>query len=91
MDDNRLKAAKNLAAVKAFEAYTNTIKEQLGEEGLVAALDGTEHIHTGILLLDGKEVGIFCDWFFSSDRAVILRLIESRQKKRAEAQATKPS
>lgn len=80
MDETRLKAAKNLAAIKAFEAYTETIKEQVGEEGLIAALDGTEHLHTGILLLDGQEMGILCDWYFSSKRELIVGMLELRRK-----------
>lgn len=86
-----MRAAKNLAAVKAFEAYTNTIKEQLGEEGLIECLDGTEHIHTGILLLDGHEMGVFCDWFFSTNKELVRRLIETRQRKQHEAKASSPS
>ena len=85
MDDVRLKAAKNLAAIKAFEVYTNTIKEQVGEEGLIAVLDGTEHVHTAILLVEDKPMGIFCDWFFSTNIELVKRLVASRTQRAGSA------
>ncbi len=61
MTDERIKAAKNLAAVKTFEAYTNSLKESLGEEALTEALDETGHVHTAIFLAGDKAIGAYCE------------------------------
>ncbi len=78
MPDDRVKAAKNLAAVKAFEVYLDTIKETLGEEGLADILNGTDHIHTGIVLVGDKAVGVACKWHFSMSEEFIKTLLATR-------------
>lgn len=83
MTDERIKAAKNLAAVKAFEAYVETLKDALGEEGLVEVLGGTGHIHTGVLFVGDKSVAVVCEWNFSTDARVIEKMIEARTKSAA--------
>jgi hypothetical protein len=77
-DEDRMKAAKNLAAVKAFEVYLETIKSTLGEEGLAEMLDGTHHAHTGIVFMDGKAVGIYGEWRFSMNAEFVEALLASR-------------
>jgi hypothetical protein len=80
MTNERLKAAKNLAAVKAFEVYVETIKEALGEESLIDALDGTEHIHTAVLLVGEKTLAVAADWHFSTKPELVKSLVAMRTK-----------
>jgi hypothetical protein len=87
MTDERIKAAKNLAAVRAFEAYTNSLKESLGEEGLAEALDGTGHIHTALFLVGDQTIGALCEWRFSRKPETIERLLATRDQ----ARGTSPS
>jgi hypothetical protein len=80
MTDERIKAAKNMAAVKAFEAYVTALKDAVGEENLAEALGNSGHIHKGILFVGDKTVAVSCEWNFSTEKSAVGQMLQERSK-----------
>lgn len=78
MDSPKIKAAKNLAAVRALEAYARCLKEELGEPEL-ADLGGTEHLHTAIMLSGETTVALLAHWTFSTNPEVVAKCLAMRK------------
>jgi hypothetical protein len=79
MTEEQIEAAKNMAAVKALEAYGKALEEVLGEVA-PESLDQTEHIHTAVLLgKEGKAVAIISHWKFTTDPQVIAKLVKMKK------------
>lgn len=82
-----VRRAKDLAARKAFEAYAECLQTELGEEGLIEALDATAHEHEALLMLkDSKPLAVKCRWDFSAHPAVIVAAVERLKEKMAEVE-----
>jgi hypothetical protein len=74
----KIEAAKNLAAVKALEAYAQSLREQLSDQEVVD-LDHTEHVHTAILLQGETAVALCAHWSFSADPKVVAKCLAMKK------------
>ena len=73
MDEDRqtkVRAAKERAAKKAFEAYAASLEEELGSEHLADDVDASSHAHDAFLMLS-KPLYVRCTWEFSCHPAVV--------------------
>ncbi len=79
MDVAKIERAKNLAAVKALEAYAATLKIELSEDELRAIeLHNTEHVHTALMIVgDERKTGlvIVARWRFTTDPAIVAKVL----------------
>jgi REP element-mobilizing transposase RayT len=76
--EQKIKAAKNKAALAAFETYRNHLMEALKElnVNLVEALDGTAHVHSAIIVSEKDAVLSFCRWDFTADQQLVDRALQ---------------
>ena len=84
-DEEKVQRAKNIAAQKAFEAYGQALQNLLEEAGLplLESLAETTHIHTALLLEDGKVLAVRAQWDFTSDPVIIERGLEMAKQQSA--------
>ncbi len=82
----KIESAKNLAAVKALQAYTDCLREELGDEGIAQVdLNATEHVHTALLFGGAETVALIARWKFTSDPGIIARCMEIANARQAAA------
>ncbi len=82
MSNERLLRIKNLAAQRALAAYGKTLEEEFDKAGLadaralVAALDGTQHIHDAVMFLgDAPPVLVRSAWLFDTKNETIAKAL----------------
>lgn len=79
MDLAKIERAKNLAAVKALEAYAATLKAELSEDELrTMEMHNTEHVHTALMIVgDERKTGlvIVARWRFTTDPAIVAKVV----------------
>jgi hypothetical protein len=75
--DELVKRAKELAALKAFEAYAVELERLLREAGLpITVLSETTHIHSAILLGGGEALSVRCRWDFTSKAEALVAALQ---------------
>ncbi len=78
MTEEQINAAKNRAAVRALEAYSEALAETLKDVTL-EQLNHTEHVHTALMLgRGGAAIAVICHWTFIADPKVIAQLLEGQ-------------
>ena len=78
MDLAKIERAKNQAAVKALEAYIESLREQLTEEEVVT-MHHNEHVHTALLLIGKTPLTVVAHWRFSIDPAVAAKIVALKE------------
>ena len=77
MTEEQINAAKNLAAVRALEAYGEALEELLKDVPL-EQLDQTEHVHTALIFgKDSTAIAVICHWKFVADPKVMAALLRT--------------
>lgn len=80
-EEEKIRRAKELAAVAAFEAYATTLREHLDAAGLpLTVLDETVHVHAAVVLDGEHACAIACRWQFSTDPTLLAGLVAQKHQ-----------